>query len=534
MTNQSADVEGNSRAALNAFILRALRVEGHSLAADRAALVGLSRFAFTVQVNYAEGTAAWIQEFPPEEQVESAAARVRPLILNDDPTYYAKFLKAVGYFLHAAEAPEEVMNDLRGLKKEWAEIQPQGQGVRGYLVEQSIEGSQETHRATDNVLGFAWIYGDVVHNDLARLAQTSAFGVKERFRAAVPLVARIMVLTIASLNFARALHRAGLIPVDEDIFETPVIVTETTFRRDGQIYLGDPDTTDSEIVLPPLGQPLGEGWRPIHQVLVPPAIESATSEYERAGGSQLHVQVVDPGGTVLAEVDLERIESTRNAGEIHVVLEEANRVFRVEDRINLADQSVQRTLQLTGITDKPADVILAALRFISNCRTPNIARVNAGHTPTAEGEIDPAWVLDPPEDYRRELANLVDAIDALVKIQQHTSVPISVPDLSTTDTGQVDGWLFAARLLSGAEVDRTYPEGKCLLVGLADEIELEADETLEIELPFTVQIGGQQVDLGKVLIQISDATLLERRPHDGKVFHAFTTPDRRYRCRFKG
>ncbi|MFI7511742.1 hypothetical protein ACIBSS_33545, partial [Micromonospora aurantiaca] len=391
MTSQHADVEGRARAALNSFILRALRVEGHSLATDRAALHRLSQFPFTVQVNYTNGTAAWIQEFPPEEQVESAAARVRPLILNDDPTYFAKFFKAAGYFLHAAGAPEAIMKELRGLKQEWEEIQPKGQGVRGYFLEQSTAYSQQSQRATDNVLGFAWIYGDVVHNDTDRLAQTRAFGVTERFRAAVPLVAQIMVLTIATLNFARLLYREGLLPLEDGIFETPVIVTETTFRQEGQIYLGEPDSSDTPMVLPPPGHALGDGWKPIHQVLALSTTENTAPEQGAVNSAQLHVQIVDPAGTVLAAVDLNRLESTRDAEGIRVVLEETNRVFLVEDHYDPAVASVKRTLQLTGLAGQPADVVLAALKFLANCRTPNVARVRVRHTSPAEGHTDPAW-----------------------------------------------------------------------------------------------------------------------------------------------
>ncbi|MFI7492942.1 hypothetical protein ACIBXA_31670 [Micromonospora echinaurantiaca] len=531
MTSQDAEVEARARAALNSFILRALRVEGHSLATDRAALHRLSQFSFSVQVNYTDGTATWIQEFPPEEQVESAAARVRPLILNDDPTYYAKFFKAAGYFLQAAGAPEAVMKELRGLKQEWAEIQPKGQGVRGYFVEQSMADSQQSHRATDNVLGFAWIYGDVVHNDADRLAQTRVFGVKERFRAAVPLVARIMVLTIATLNFARLLHREGLIPLDDGIFETAVIVTETTFRQEGQIYLGEPDSSGTPMVLPPPGQALADGWKPIHQALALPATESTAPEQEAANSAKLHVQLVDPAGTVLAAVDLNRVESTRDAGGIRVVLEEANRVFRVEDRYDSAVLSVTRTLRLTGLAGQPAAVVLAALKFLANCRTPNVARVSLRHTSPAEGNVDPAWALDPSDEFRRELDALTTAVEALATIQQHTTVPIRVPDLSGAVSEEVNRWLFAARLLGGDEVSGTYPEGQCLWVGLDDEVDLPDDGTVGIELPLTVSVGGQRVDLGTMVVWLSNATLVERRQHQGRIFHALTTPDRRYRYR---
>ncbi|WP_406068757.1 hypothetical protein [Micromonospora sp. NBC_01638] len=122
-----------------------------------------------IQVTPSTGTATWIQEFPPEEQVESAAARVRPLILNDDPTHYGKALKALGYLLHITGAPEPVMQNLRGLKAEWTSIQPKGRDVRGYYLQVSKAGSGEFEQLTDNVLGFAWIYGDIVHADAERL-----------------------------------------------------------------------------------------------------------------------------------------------------------------------------------------------------------------------------------------------------------------------------------------------------------------------------------------------------------------------------
>jgi len=90
VSTQDQEMEHNARASLIAFILRARRVEEHSLARDRAALDLLARMQFKVQVTPSRGTATWIQEFPPEEQVESAAARVRPLILNDDPTHWGR------------------------------------------------------------------------------------------------------------------------------------------------------------------------------------------------------------------------------------------------------------------------------------------------------------------------------------------------------------------------------------------------------------------------------------------------------------
>lgn len=252
-------------------------MEEHSLASDRAALVDLAHMKSKVEVERSTGKATWIQAFPPEEQVESAAARVRPLILDQDPTHYARAFNALGYLLQAAGAPEPVMKNLKGLKAEWAAIKPKGKHVRGYSVEVSRAGSEDAELLADNVLGFAWIYGDVVHSDADRLAETHTFGVVERFRAAVPLVAHIMMLTIATLNFIRAMHHAGLVVIEDGLFDGQVVVTETTFRNEGQIYLGELDAAGQPVAVPRLGQELGEHWTPIHQVLGPSATGSPSA-----------------------------------------------------------------------------------------------------------------------------------------------------------------------------------------------------------------------------------------------------------------
>lgn len=275
MTVSDDHVERDARASLTAFIVRARRVEEHSLASDRAALADLARMKFKLEIEPSTGKATWIQEFPPEEQVESAAARVRPLILDQDPTHYARAFKALGYLLHAAGASELVMKNLKGLKAEWAAIKPKGEHVRGYSVEVSLAGSQDAELLADNVLGFAWMYGDVVHGDAERLAETHTFGVVERFRAAVPLVAHIMILTIATLNFIRAVQQAGLVTIEDGLFDSQVVVKETTFRKEAQVYLGELDAAGQPVAVPRLGQEPGEDWTPIHQVLGPAGSPSA-------------------------------------------------------------------------------------------------------------------------------------------------------------------------------------------------------------------------------------------------------------------
>jgi hypothetical protein len=232
-------------------------------------LVALTQPRFGVMVDAKNGTETLVQHVPPEEQVESAAARLRPLILNDDPTFYAKFFNAIGFFLNQAQAPEQLMAQLRGFKTEWAAVQPKSDDLRGYEVRRTGPGSGGEERVSDNELAFGWLYGDVVHADADRLAKTRSFGVVERFRPAVPVVARIMVLTIGSLNFARYLHANGMLPIGDDVFDLPVAVTETALRVEGRIYVAEVQPGDGPVVLPPIGKDLGPGWTPFQQAFGP-------------------------------------------------------------------------------------------------------------------------------------------------------------------------------------------------------------------------------------------------------------------------
>ncbi|WP_371611761.1 hypothetical protein [Streptomyces clavifer] len=90
-------VEAKHQECLEAFVLRARRVEKYSLATDWDALVALTTMQISV-IQLENGETRIRQEFPAEEVVESTAARIRPILLNGDACFYQKALGAVGYF----------------------------------------------------------------------------------------------------------------------------------------------------------------------------------------------------------------------------------------------------------------------------------------------------------------------------------------------------------------------------------------------------------------------------------------------------
>jgi hypothetical protein len=75
---------------LEAFFVRARRVAAHSVACDDKLINSLQSGETKFLIPSDGGDATIIVEVPPEEQMESLAARVRPVILESEDTYYAK------------------------------------------------------------------------------------------------------------------------------------------------------------------------------------------------------------------------------------------------------------------------------------------------------------------------------------------------------------------------------------------------------------------------------------------------------------
>jgi hypothetical protein len=247
---------------LTAFVLRARRVEEHSLARDARRLLQVAKVTFDVDYDVDAGSAVLVQDLPDEEQVESAAARVRPLLLREEDVLHGKVFSALGYFLRGHGNPR-LRQEFEGLRGEWRRFDPRGRDLSAYSVgvapvDPVTQGPGQATRLSDNVLAFAWIYGDVVHADAARLEETDIVGVRERYRAAAPLVCRLMISTVGTLNFVRALTSVGVLPIPQEVFEAAVVVDDPVFRERAEVYVA---ATDSPDVPPVPGGPLGPEWR---------------------------------------------------------------------------------------------------------------------------------------------------------------------------------------------------------------------------------------------------------------------------------
>lgn len=262
-------------------MVRARRVEEHSLAADWDALVDLTRMKIEVR-RFANGEVRIRHELPPEEVVESAAARIRPILLETEDCFHMKALNALGYSCRASPYDAAWV---RAARAEWrARVAPSTPAEAAYRVMVTNTATGEDHDLDAHRLAMAWIYGDVVHHDTERRQEGDAFGLQDRFRAAVPLVAWAMVGTIELLNYIRALREDGLLQLRQEVFDERVALTSTTWEEPAEMFFAPVGAE------PPshANTPLPEGWLRLDN-------ETDLSRLQHSiEGPLLHVKVQHP------------------------------------------------------------------------------------------------------------------------------------------------------------------------------------------------------------------------------------------------
>jgi hypothetical protein len=217
------DPSARHAANLSKFVLRARRIEAHSLNRDKDALAALAHMVISMH-RHADGTAELVHVLPPEELVESAAARVRPVLLDGDPVYWGKTLAALGYFV---QDDADLTATVKVLRQDWRKLMPRDGSMRGYSLIVAGSGlSQISQTLPDSIMAVSWFYGDVVHADPERQAEAVHAGITERYRAAAVMVAGAVMLTVATLNLVRQARDRGLVDLPDDVLTAEVVVDE--------------------------------------------------------------------------------------------------------------------------------------------------------------------------------------------------------------------------------------------------------------------------------------------------------------------
>ena len=241
------------QARLERFIVRARRIAAHSLAQDIDQLRRLSGGALTIE-GRADGKTYLRIDYPPEEQIESAAARVRPLLLKD--VNFLSVLKAIRSLTADTDDRDRVRRWDRAARDSWTRRTGKLPLDGGFTAFFESIATGETGTTNETELALAWIYGDVVHHDPDHLARTRTWGVGNRFRAAVPLVAYMVRATLDVLDAVRLLEQRGSLTIDPAVWKCDV-VAENPYVRETAAFVGDPSAE-----LPASAtEGLGPGWR---------------------------------------------------------------------------------------------------------------------------------------------------------------------------------------------------------------------------------------------------------------------------------
>lgn len=314
------------------FVVRARRVEAHSLVQDAETFAKLQSDTFTVEFA-TDGSGSTIRRPLPanEEIFESLAARVRPLVLKKEPIYYETVLDALERQLDAAPATETTYRErLDQLRAVWVALEP-GQQLQVYEVWiGSEDGTESTGPVPDSQLGDGWMYADLVHADLAAWKQhVLPFPLQDRYVAAVAVYSRVAALAVATLRLVEELHRAGVVGVDEQVWNTDVVVGATEFVFAATAFIAPADT-----ILPDLNNPfseLGEPWRQL----------TITEQLRRNRNNQVRVELTNGDGTTIAEYD-SAVLARESDGEIRQwkILVAESLVFRIQLRVTGARSEV--------------------------------------------------------------------------------------------------------------------------------------------------------------------------------------------------
>lgn len=234
-----AELTAQHTATVEQFVLRARRIEAHPLAQDDDALKRWAESGMGMLVR--DGQTYLTFTAPPEELMESAAARVRPLLLNEDPVYVPTVMKALSYLVRDRTG---LTRGLRDQRRQWeARVKKDGEPRDGYVIIREDAETGGSHSRTDRQLAYAWLYGDVVHHNLDARALGSQFGLDYRYRAAASMLAFLMRHAISTLNVIRDMWKAGWLPrLRDEVFEAPVVVTQTYWEYPAQGHVGDAGT----------------------------------------------------------------------------------------------------------------------------------------------------------------------------------------------------------------------------------------------------------------------------------------------------
>lgn len=319
---------------LSRFLLRARRVQAHSLVADRKTLSELVNLKLEISLSE-DGTVETRQKLPDEERFESLAARLRPLLVESESIHYKKVLGAIDEVLAETTTADIEALSLRvkQLRDFWSlHAEKSLSPVRYTTQATKADGSETTPLASDSQLAMAWLYGDLVHVDVQGKKKAGTFfPMKERFAAAVSYFATIALACLHTFDLVSTLVDHGIIEIDEEAMYLPVVVGTDELITRGTAFIA-PTGTD----LPDLQAALSDNMPDEFQQLT----VSEMTRISRNQRAQIRLETADGDTLVTYGATVAHNHVDEHQQEIHVRVAE---IFTWKITFLLAEE--RKTLQ---------------------------------------------------------------------------------------------------------------------------------------------------------------------------------------------
>lgn len=227
------------------FVVRARRVEAHSLMQDR---VRVSTWASQTPAEVRTGPDGvprirWV--LPAEEPFESLAARCRPFLLDRDAVH---FLSNLGDLQSLVRSDPDLVEKARQLRADWNSRVAKGGDDAFTIAQVEADGSMPAPKG-DRDLGYWWVYGDLVHGDDIREAVGSV-DIDHRYRAAVRLVNNIAFQVMKMLELIREAQVRGLVELDPDASTLKVSADPNRAFPVSMVVTGPAGTPAAELAPP--------------------------------------------------------------------------------------------------------------------------------------------------------------------------------------------------------------------------------------------------------------------------------------------
>ena len=207
-----------SKEILEKFVLRARRIEAHSLVSSQKLWRYLNP-RITVKRS-SSGMCNADFPFPDEEKFESLVARMRPLLVESESIYFSKVIKA----LDALVASNVETGQSPVIKDLWEQFKK----LSSHLGEEGdLFFSVDGEWLPASLLAQSWLYGDLVHADTrGKKSLGKKLPYEYRLFAGLSYFAKTVSLALAILGELRKIRDSGQLRLSESVWEEPVALDE--------------------------------------------------------------------------------------------------------------------------------------------------------------------------------------------------------------------------------------------------------------------------------------------------------------------